>query len=126
MSWFTFLKRFRLTQTCYVKNIIIVGVGSRPYQLANAIIEAGLANIIAFIDDEPWNNRTELLGATVRYPSDIAALVQRYKVDIIIDLEGELSIAQNIWQEVEGTSVTRLRCPKTTSLDELLHCLRSQ
>lgn len=126
MSWFTFLKRLRPTQKCYVKNIIIVGVGSRPYQLANAIIEASLANIIAFIDDEPWNNRTELLGVTVRYPSDIAALVQRYKVDIIIDLEGELSIAHNIWQEIEGTSVTRLRCPKTTSLDELLHCLRSQ
>jgi hypothetical protein len=56
--------------------------------------------IIAFIDDEPWTNRTELLGATVRYPSDMAALIARHEVKLIIDFEGVEMVPDSIYEEL--------------------------
>jgi FlaA1/EpsC-like NDP-sugar epimerase len=61
----------------------MVGIDVVEHQFAQAILEKG-ANIIAFIDDEPWSHRTEMLGAPLRYPSEIESLVQRNKAQAVI------------------------------------------
>ncbi len=64
-------------------SVIIVGIDFVEHQLAQALIKKGV-KIVAFIDDEPWSHKTEMLGAPLRYPSEIAALAQRNRVQAVI------------------------------------------
>ena len=77
-----FLNSFRSSKW-HSYRFVIVGIDVVEHQFAQAILEKG-ANIIAFIDDEPWSHRTEMLGAPLRYPSEIESLVQRNKAQAVI------------------------------------------
>ena len=70
-----------------VLRIIIIGIDCPSHALGVAL-QKQRAEIIAFIDDEPWNHRTKMLGATVHYPSEIGALAERYKVDKVVAFKG--------------------------------------
>jgi FlaA1/EpsC-like NDP-sugar epimerase len=98
--WPKWLKKTLLKTRQSPINVIIVGIDTPSYQLAQKLIETKKVTIIAFIDDEPWTNRTELLGATVRYPSDMAALIARHEVKLIIDFEGVEMVPDSIYEEL--------------------------
>ena len=100
MMWPKWLKKTFLRTRQSPINVIIVGIDTPSYQLAQKLIETKKVTIIAFIDDEPWTNRTELLGATVRYPSDMAALIARHEVKLIIDFEGVEMVPDSIYEEL--------------------------
>ncbi len=100
MMWPKWLKKTLLKTRQSPINVIIVGIDTPSYQLAQKLIETKKVTIIAFIDDEPWTNRTELLGATVRYPSDMAALIARHEVKLIIDFEGVEMVPDSIYEEL--------------------------
>lgn len=70
-----------------VLRIIIIGI-DYPSHTLGVGLQKQRAEIIAFIDDEPWNHRTKMLGATVHYPSEIGALAERYKVDKVVAFKG--------------------------------------
>jgi FlaA1/EpsC-like NDP-sugar epimerase len=98
--WPKWLKKTFLRTRQSPINVIIVGIDTPSYQLAQKLLETQKVTIIAFIDDEPWTNRTELLGATVRYPSDMAALIIRHEVKLIIDFEGVEMVPDSIYEEL--------------------------
>ena len=100
MMWPKWLKKTFLRTRQSPINVIIVGIDTPSYQLAQKLLETQKVTIIAFIDDEPWTNRTELLGATVRYPSDMAALIIRHEVKLIIDFEGVEMVPDSIYEEL--------------------------
>lgn len=105
MMWPKWLKKTFLRTRQSPINVIIVGIDTPSYQLAQKLLETQKVTIIAFIDDEPWTNRTELLGATVRYPSDMAALIIRHEVKLIIDFEGVEIVPDSIREELSGLGV---------------------
>ncbi|RBO82202.1 nucleoside-diphosphate sugar epimerase/dehydratase [Marinomonas aquiplantarum] len=100
--------------------VIFIGIDYRCFSLSKALLDnnhhhSKAIEITAFIDDEPWNNRTQVHQVTVYSPSEIAALVVKHQVDLIIQIEGEsLLIADNIWQGIHKTGVDVL----TLSLDQ--------
>lgn len=100
MMWPKWLKKTFLRTRQSPINVIIVGIDTPSYQLAQKLLESKKVTIIAFIDDEPWTNRTELLGTTVRYPSDMAALIIRHEVKLIIDFEGVEMVPDSIYEEL--------------------------
>ena len=100
MMWPKWLKKTFLRTRQSPINVIIVGIDTPSYQLAQKLLETQKVTIIEYIDDEPWTNRTELLGATVRYPSDMAALIIRHEVKLIIDFEGVEMVPDSIYEEL--------------------------
>lgn len=70
-----------------VLRMIIIGIDYPSHTLGVAL-QNQRAEIIAFIDEEPWNHRTKMLGATVHYPSEVGALAERYKVDKVVAFKG--------------------------------------
>lgn len=123
-QWFIRLRQ-RLGQRSQKANLIIVGIGYPGFSLGQAVQASGCFHIVAFIDDEPWTHRTQLLGVTIRYPSELAALVDRHEVQYVVRIDGEgPAIADNIWQAVLATGVTPVTLPADstpgTQLDQLL------
>ncbi|GAA0229982.1 nucleoside-diphosphate sugar epimerase/dehydratase [Marinomonas primoryensis] len=92
--------------------MIFIGIDYLCFSLSKSLLDNNKytkqpIEITAFIDDEPWNNRTQVNGATVFSPSEIAALVQRNQVDLIIQIQGEsIEIADNIWENIVKTNAT--------------------
>lgn len=69
------------------QRLILIGIDYPSHKLGAALNEQG-HEIIAFIDEEPWNHRTQMLGARVHYPSEVAALAARYKADRVVKFKG--------------------------------------
>ncbi len=77
----------RRKQDSTVRRVILIGVDYPSHRLGTALQQHGL-EIIAFIDEEPWNHRTKMLGVTVHYPSEVAALAQRHRADVVVEFKG--------------------------------------
>lgn len=65
-------------------NVIILGTDFEHYQLAEKLIKQGTYHIVAFIDEEPWNHKTQLHGAPLKYPSELIALCKKHQVHEVI------------------------------------------
>lgn len=125
MKWlkWVFTKLFKRSSS--LPNIIVVGIDTPSYRLAQTLQAAKLANIIAFIDDEPWSNRTEILGSTVRYPSDLLALIERWKVIRVIEFNGNLLLSDDLRVECEQNNAMVVQISSSVSLDEAVSLFNS-
>lgn len=91
------------------KKVIFIGIDYLCFSLSKSLLDNNKhaqqpIEIAAFIDDEPWNNRTQVHGATVFSPSEISALVRKHDVALIIQIQGEsIIIADNIWRGILKT-----------------------
>ncbi len=65
-------------------NVIVLGTDFEHYQLAEEWLKQGTYHILAFIDEEPWNHKTQLHGAPLKYPSELTALCQKHQVDVVV------------------------------------------
>lgn len=94
------------------KKVIFIGIDYLCFSLSKSLLDNNKyteqqIEITAFIDDEPWNNRTKVNGSTVYSPSEITALVIKRDVDMIIRIQGEsIKIADNIWENIVKTDAT--------------------
>ncbi len=104
--------------------VIITAIGMPSYQLAKALQEQEMAEIIGFIDHEPWTNRTQLLGATIHYPSNMTALISKYKVALVIEVTPEIKIKESVWQDVHKTSAKHLTVDTQLSLTDQISLVR--
>lgn len=129
------LKKFFRLKT-EPKKVIFIGIDYLCFSLSKSLIDNNKhakqpIEITAFIDDEPWNNRTQVHGATVYSPSEISALVRRHNVALIIKIEGEsISIADNIWEGILKTNATLVTLKQNQDLKTMQHtvyqaCLES-
>ncbi|GAA4929831.1 hypothetical protein GCM10025791_01950 [Halioxenophilus aromaticivorans] len=109
-------KLLGITSNTPTPAIIITGIAMPSYTLAKELMQRKIATPCAFIDDQPWTNRTQILGVTIHYPSDLAALVKRQHVAIVVRFDHDITIANTIWQEVEKTGVQQIEIPNTASL----------
>ncbi|WP_245926928.1 nucleoside-diphosphate sugar epimerase/dehydratase [Marinomonas alcarazii] len=107
------------------KKLIFVGIDYLCFALSKSLLDQNKQarqplNIIAFIDDEPWNNRTLVHGVTVFSPSEVSALIRKHDVDIVIQVEGEsIKIADNIWQDIIKTQVSIITLDKHQGLKQM-------
>lgn len=97
--------------------VMILGIGTPSYNIAKQIIEQGRYRIVAFIDEEPWTNRTELLGATVRYPSDMRAMIEKHDIKLLIGVEGDYLPASNLLDDALLTGVRFFSMLKGADVD---------
>lgn len=115
-----FLNSFRSSKWCNY-NFIIIGIDFVEHQLAQALLEKG-ANITAFVDDEPWSHRTEMLGAPLRYPSEIDALAQRHNVQAVITFnQREDLLPDECIQQLNSMNRPVVEIDPTLSLDKQLN-----
>ncbi|QUX96301.1 hypothetical protein C0J08_13255 [Marinomonas sp. CT5] len=104
------------------KKIIVIGIDYLCFSLSKSLLDKNKnarqpIEIAAFIDDEPWNNRTQVIGVTVFSPSEISALVRKKNVALIVQIKGEsISIADNIWEEIHKTKVKQLTLEQNQDL----------
>lgn len=88
--------------------IILIGIDYPSHTLGRALQERG-ATITAFIDDEPWNHRTKMLGASVHYPSEVAALAERYSADTLVRFKGgAIDLPALVQQQLNRLNVNTL------------------
>lgn len=104
---------------------IIVGIDFVEHQLAEAILEKA-ANIIAFIDDEPWSHKTDMLGAPLRYPSEIEALAQRHSARAVITFNQRAELLPNeSIKQLRSINVPVVQIDPKLSLNEQLNRITS-
>ena len=119
-----FLKRI-FGRQAPANKVIFIGIDYLCYALSKKLLDNTKQGyppieITAFIDDEPWNNRTLVHGSTVYSPSEISALVQKHQVDLIIQIHGEsISIAENIWVDILKTKASLVTLEQTQDLDTM-------
>ena len=65
------------------RTAIILGAGSNEYRIFKALENAREFDVMFFIDDEPWNHRTTIGKAQLRYPSELVALCENYCIDTV-------------------------------------------
>ncbi len=65
--------------------IIAIGVDYLVYRICETLNTNSRCYSVEFvIDEEPWNHRTQFAGAELRYPSELVALIKRYRVCAVI------------------------------------------
>jgi len=50
----------------------------------------GEYQVVFFINEEPWSHRTRLGGAELRYPVELPALCEKYKIQTIFYCHDDL------------------------------------
>jgi len=66
------------------QKIIMVGTAYANFQWCEQRVNEGLIEVVAFIDEEPWNHKTTLLNAPLKYPSELIALCKKHKVNKVV------------------------------------------
>ncbi len=72
-----------------IRKLIIIGIGYSSHNLSKALLAAGGYQIIAYIDEEPWNHLNRMNGAKIHYPSELLALTKKHRADGVLRFEGE-------------------------------------
>ena len=81
------LRKLRRTR----KPAIILGASSEEYWLYRRLEREAEYEVLFFIDEEPWNHRTIIGNAQLRYPSELAALCENYAVDTVFYCKEDLA-----------------------------------
>ncbi|REG84142.1 nucleoside-diphosphate sugar epimerase/dehydratase [Marinomonas pollencensis] len=85
--WVTDLMQHQHTR----HRIILIGIDYPSFSFSKYLQEeAKDIQIMAFIDEEPWTNKTQLHGVTVYYPSDLMTLIDKHQVELVVTIEGQL------------------------------------
>lgn len=82
---FNWLKRLKKTN---MKKLIVIDIGYNSHRLSKSLLAIGNYQIVAFIDEEPWNHLNLLSQAKIHYPSELLALAKKHGVDGVLRFEG--------------------------------------
>ena len=69
--------------------LVLVGIGYSSHVVSKAFNAGKEYQVVAFIDDEPWNHRTLINGGIVKYPVELTAMIERKKAAAVIFFEEE-------------------------------------
>jgi hypothetical protein len=81
--WQQLLSRFRKREP---RTLIMLGIDYGCHQWHGALTAGNQFRISTFIDDEPWNHRTYIGAAQVRYPSELLALVHKHRACAVTEV----------------------------------------
>lgn len=105
LALFKKLRRSLTRQGSSSVRVILIGIDYPSHTLGRALQERG-GEIIAFIDDEPWNHRTKMLGVSVHYPSEVAALAERYQASRVVSFKaGSVDLPELVQQRLQQLKV---------------------
>ena len=65
------------------KRAMLVGAGPAEYALLRQLQRDNEYEVLFLIDDDPWNHRTRMEGAELRYPVEAAKLCDNYDIDVV-------------------------------------------
>lgn len=74
----------------------MIDTGYHSHLLSKVLLESGRYAMVAYIDEEPWNHLNQMNGAKIHYPSELQALADKNRADVVIKFTGEG------WQPDEG------------------------
>ncbi|BBB25779.1 nucleoside-diphosphate sugar epimerase/dehydratase [Amphritea japonica] len=104
-----------------VVRFIFIDVGYHSYSLAAALKERDDCELVAFIDEEPWNHLTELLAVKLYYPSELVALCEKHQVHRVIGFDGMgWSIDEQTQRRLKNLKVNVITLPSTTASAQAL------
>lgn len=69
---------------------IIVGAGHAEYAIYQQFQRTKEYEVLFFIDDDPWNHRTRIGDAELRYPVELQSLIQNYNIDAVVYCDEKL------------------------------------
>lgn len=106
------LKRFfglnNSDTSVFKQRVILIGIDYPSHELGSALQQLG-HEIIAFIDEEPWNHRTKMLGSTVHYPSEVAALAERNGATAVVRFKsGNIELPMLVAQKLKQLNVSTI------------------
>ena len=106
--------------------IILIGIDYPSFSFAKYLQEeAKDIQIIAFIDEEPWTNKTQLHGITVYYPSDLITLIDKHQVKLVVTIEGQLPLlAPALKEQVTASNALLVPLADHTSNEQHVVALR--
>lgn len=121
---YRFLNSFRSSKWRN-RRFIILGIDFVEHQLAQALIDRG-AIILAFIDDEPWSHKTEMLGAPLRYPSEVGALAQRHQAQVVVTFNQKAELlSEECSKQLNTMNIPAVQIDPDLSLEEQLNKISS-
>ncbi len=82
LSWFKGCKKTE------IQKLIVIDIGYNSHNLSKALLEIGNYQVVAYIDEEPWNHLNMMNGAKIHYPSELLSLVEKHGVDGVLQFEG--------------------------------------
>ena len=66
------------------KRAILIGAGPVEYVLLRRLQREQEYEVLFLIDEDPWNHRTRICGAELRYPVEIDSLCSNYRIEEVI------------------------------------------
>lgn len=111
-----------------VKNVILIGIDYPSFVLGKTLIESHKGiRVVAFIDEEPWTNKTQVHGVTVYYPSDLTALIEKHDVKFVVQIEGQQpELTSEVINAIQESKATLLDFHSKSTLEEQLNQLASK
>jgi len=74
--------------------VVLYGAGRAGVQVATGLVPSPDLQVVAFIDDDPHKQGTEIIGLRVHLPDSLPLLMQRYGVDTVLLAISGLSRAE--------------------------------
>lgn len=106
-------------------NIILIGIDYPSFSLGKTINDkVHELHISAFIDDEPWTNKTQLHNATVYYPSDLLALIQKHQVELVVQIRHQKpALHETLLAKLADAGCELLTLEDTASVEEQISAI---
>lgn len=83
----TFIHKLKQRFKKPTTKLVVVGLHYSAHQFIEAAHKSGKYQVLAVVNNEPWLHKTDMLGAKVIYPVELAAFAERHKVKAIIDFK---------------------------------------
>lgn len=107
--------------------LILLGIGYPSHRLIELSRRYRGVEVIAVIDDYPWNHRTLVQGVRVYYPSEIAALAARQQVrDLVIFTSAQGLLDTELTSALQTQSLRMHRLDDADDPQPLLQQLSTQ
>lgn len=101
------------------KPVIVYGAGSAGVQLVRMLEQGDGFRVVAFLDDDPARQGSEIFGVPVHAPARLEALVDRHQVNQVLLALPSASRARRV-EIIEALEEARVRVRTVPALPEIL------
>jgi FlaA1/EpsC-like NDP-sugar epimerase len=101
------------------KPVIVYGAGSAGVQLVRMLEQGDGFRVVAFLDDDPARQGSEIFGVPVRAPERLEALVERFQVNQVLLALPSATRARRV-EIIEALERARVRVRTVPALPDIL------
>ncbi|WP_286237850.1 nucleoside-diphosphate sugar epimerase/dehydratase [Neptuniibacter halophilus] len=122
-----FAKWFRRGRSDERRRLILTGTGPASYSLLRELQESGRFDVVALINEEPWQHKTRILNVLLHYPSELLALCAKHQVAAVVSIEGEgWQVDSNSADALQADGIKLIRFSEQETTQQRLALLRDQ